>query len=604
MTDRTDVLPAPEEATGTRASKWFDPLQIATYRRQLSDDGYATLRRALVLHVAAGVCEGLSLLALLPLATVLAQGGAMWGLGLSGWVIVLAALAATTFVLRYFEEMAGFASALDFTRVSHAALGNHLSRLPLGWFTAQRTGTLSRLVSDGFMGAAGVLAHFVGTVVLNAVSLLVLLVGSWFWDFRLGLVCTILTPVAVAMIAVSQRVKRAGFSMLRTSEDELANRVVEYAACQPALRAAGRADAFEPLERASHENHHARVKDLWWSVAGILLNGMVVQLFVVVLITLAANLALDGSMGPIETIAFVGLVLRFTRTLGELAEQALGLESGRVPLSEIRTILDAEVLPEPATSSTLSEPGAVEFADVSFGYDPGTPVLQDLSFRAEPRTMTALVGPSGSGKTTIARLISRFWEVDTGSLSVGGADVRDQSTQDLMAQLSMVFQDVYLFDDTLAANVRVGRPDASAEEVERVAALAGVSHVAERLPEGWETYVGEGGRSLSGGERQRVSIARALLKRAPIVLFDEATSALDGENEANVLASMEALKQHSTLIVIAHKLDTIQQADNIVVLDAQGRVAEAGTHEELYQNEGDYRRFWDRRAAATGWTLV
>jgi ATP-binding cassette subfamily B protein len=217
--------------------------------------------------------------------------------------------------------------------------------------------------------------------------------------------------------------------------------------------------------------------------------------------------------------------------------------------------------------------------------------------------MTAIVGPSGSGKSTITSLIARFWDVDAGTVRVGGADIREMPTEQLMSQLSMVFQDVYLFDDTLWANIAVGDPSASREQILEAAAMSGVTPIAEALPAGWDTPVGEGGRALSGGERQRVSIARALLKGAPIVLIDEASSALDAENEANVLASIDRLRETSTLVVIAHKLDTVRKADRIVVLDGDGGIAEAGTHESLLEHGGRYRSFWDQRQAASGWRL-
>ena len=187
--------------------------------------------------------------------------------------------------------------------------------------------------------------------------------------------------------------------------------------------------------------------------------------------------------------------------------------------------MDAPTLPKPKISQGMPEPGAVALVDVGFGYQPDKPVLSGVSVMVPANTMCAIVGPSGSGKTTIARLIARFYDVESGQVLVGGADVQQLTTEDLMAQLSMVFQDVYLFDDTLEANIRIGRPDATDDEVRRVATLAGVMEIIDRLPGGWETRVGEGGRALSGGERQRVSIARALLKRAPVVLFDEAFQA-------------------------------------------------------------------------------
>ena len=230
-------------------------------------------------------------------------------------------------------------------------------------------------------------------------------------------------------------------------------------------------------------------------------------------------------------------------------------------------------------------------------------MLDDVSFVAEPHTMTALVGPSGSGKTTITRLVARFYDVDSGSVQVGGCDVRAQRNEDLMAQLALVFQDVYLFDDTLRENIRLGNPAASDDQVDHAARLAGVTEIAERLPDGWQTQVGEAGSALSGGERQRVSIARAILKQAPVVLLDEATAALDPENERFVQRSLEALRERSTLIVIAHRLTTVVDADQILVLDEHGRIVESGRHDALVAQGGRYAAFWAERTGAAGWRL-
>ena len=203
----------------------------------------------------------------------------------------------------------------------------------------------------------------------------------------------------------------------------------------------------------------------------------------------------------------------------------------------------------------------------------------------------------------MTRLIARFSDVRGGTVRVGGTDVREQRTEDLMAQLALVFQDVHLFDDTLIGNIRIGRPDATDDEVHRAARLAGVDEIVDRLPDGWSARVGEGGRALSGGERQRVSVARALLKNAPVVLLDEATAALDPENEAAVQRALEELRANSTLLVIAHRLSTVMTADQIVVLH-EGRVAERGTHADLLALGGHYARFWHERSRAAGWRIT
>ncbi|MES8072937.1 ABC transporter ATP-binding protein, partial [Cutibacterium acnes] len=234
-------------------------------------------------------------------------------------------------------------------------------------------------------------------------------------------------------------------------------------------------------------------------------------------------------------------------------------------------------------------PGEVSLEDVSFGYDKEHPVVHDVTFTAPAGGLTAIVGPSGTGKTTLFRLMARVWGVDLGTVRVGGLDVRDQTTEQLMSQLAMVFQDVYLYDSTLAENIRIGAPDATDEQVWKAGSLAGVDEIAARLPGGWDASVGEGGRRLSGGERQRVPVARALLKRAPILLFE---------------AALAQLRESSTILVIAHKLDTIRSADRIVVIDRNGRVCQVGTHDDLIASGGVYADLWHARERAEGWSLV
>jgi len=322
------------------------------------------------------------------------------------------------------------------------------------------------------------------------------------------------------------------------------------------------------------------------------------------MITMTASRAVGGTMEPLVTVAIIGMCLRFTTMIDEIGANVMGMEERRQMMNHLDTVMDAELMAEPERRTDLPAPGAVGLDDVVFGYRVDEPVLDGVSLEVPARSMCAIVGPSGSGKTTIARLLARFWDVDSGTVRVGGTDVRNMPTAQLMEQLSMVFQDVYLFDDTLAANIRIGNLAADDGQVRWAADLAGVTEIVERLPHGWDTRVGEGGRALSGGERQRVSIARALLKRAPIVLLDEATSALDAENEANIVAAMEELRRTSTLIVIAHKLETIAAADQVIVLDDAGHVAQHGRHEDLVEAEGPYRSFWEQRARAHGWTLV
>lgn len=260
--------------------------------------------------------------------------------------------------------------------------------------------------------------------------------------------------------------------------------------------------------------------------------------------------------------------------------------------------------PRPSGSRRARGDAGIALDHVSFRYHEGDPlVIDDVCLELRPGTVTAVVGPSGSGKSTLVRLVARFWDASSGSASVGGVDVRAVRVETLMERVSMIFQDVCLFDTTIEENARIGRPGASEAQVREAAEREGPNEVVERLPHGWNTRVGEGGSALSGDERQRVAIARAFLKDAPVLLLDEVTSALDGANEAAVTRAMEELGRGRKVLVIAHRLSTIRRADRIVGL-ADGAVEAAGTHEELYAMGGAYRRFWDDQTAIDRWRLV
>lgn len=552
---------------------------------------------------ATGVIDGLALATLIPAITALASEEKSWGLRAGSWMWVLAALAVLAAVATYQRSRAGYDMALDFIENVHRKIGNKVAAVPLGWFHGPVAGRLSRMVSTELMTSGQLIAHTVSTLFSGLVSSVVLLIVSWVWDWRLGLVLSISIPLLILILNLASAVMNKGKQRAEPFDVELSSRIVEYTHCQAALRASGRSDDFKPLRQAQSERSVAHRALLWYELAGNILGGAFTQVVIIILISLSAQLAITGTLDPYVSVAFIGISLRFTQMLTDVLSAVLGIENNRVLFDSIDEVLTAPGLPAPHAESPQPTPGTVELQHVSFGYAPEKPVLKDISFSVPTRTMCALVGPSGCGKTTVARLISRFYDVDSGEVLVNGAPVQELYTETLMSQLSMVFQDVYLFDDTLEANIRIGREDASDKEIRHAADMAGVTEIVERLPDGWNTQVGEGGRALSGGERQRVAIARALLKNARIVLFDEATSSLDTDNEDNIVASMEALRQSSTLIVIAHKLTTIKNADQIVLFTADGRIEDIGTHEELIARGGTYREFWDYRQRARGWQL-
>lgn len=575
-----------------------DPLFFRMLQPFLSPQGRNQQVRFLALSALGGLLDGLSFVVLMPLAASLVHDDQRWGLGTGGWIAVLILLAISGGVLRFVSARLGYSYVIDFLRQAHEVIGQRLSRLPLSWFGPERSGRLSRLVTGDMVTVAETSAHMTGQVASSVVALLTIVAGSLVWDLRVGLTLLAIAPVAAAVMAAARALRRWASAAVGPTDRELANRIVEFATCQSALRASGRAVDFVPLRHAADRSDAARRRDLWLSILPLMCNSMIVQLLVVAVIAVVTR----GGFEPVETIVFIGLLLRYARTLDQLGNLTLGLEQARRPLSDMKAIIDSPVGIEPDRSAPGDGSGIVEFRQVCFGYHADRPVLRNVSFIARRGQVTAIVGPSGSGKTTLARLVARFWDTDSGTVFVDGADVRELRTEDLMARLALVFQDTYLFDDTLWNNVAFGREGASDARIRTVSDMAGVTPIAQRI--GWDAVVGEGGHSLSGGERQRVSVARALLKEAPIVLFDEATAALDADNTAGILRAMEELRRDSTCIVIAHRLETIREADQIVVLDGEGQVAEIGTHAELYPREGPYRAFWNRRAAATGWSLL
>jgi len=565
--------------------------------RLLADDA-AVFRRYLSMAVLYGVLSGATIAAVAP-----ALGNLLRGEGGAAvrWLAILLTGVVACWLLRRRVETAGIGVGIAVLGGARQRIGDHVASLPVGWFSSDNTARLAHVVTHGMMEIAQLPAHVVTPLVSGAVTPLVLVLALFALDVRMGTIALATLPLMAGIFLFSARLGRAADAAYQQSAAETGQRTVEFAQAQSVLRAFnGEGGGLRFLEEAIDRQHRAGRRLIWLSTLATVLNAWVLQaVFAAFLVVAAMRLPGPEAAG---LIAAMLLAIRFVDPLLDVAAYGSAVRGARNQLEAVDRILAERPLPEPAAPQRPQD-ASVELRDVSFRYRPeDADVLDGVSLRVEPGSMVALVGASGSGKTTLLRLIARFFDVTAGRVLVGGVDIKDMRTEDLCAQISQIFQENWLFEGSIADNIRIGRPEATEDEICEAARLAGVGEIAARLPDGLDTIVGEGGARLSGGERQRVAVARGLIKDAPILLVDEATAALDAENQQVVASTLSRLRGKRTLIVIAHQLSTVRMADAIVVLDG-GRVAEAGTPGALEAMDGLYGRFLRQRRAAKGWRI-
>ncbi|MFI9003032.1 ABC transporter ATP-binding protein [Streptomyces sp. NPDC053541] len=566
---------------------------ISTLLHVLGHEYAGPVRRTIALMAAAALAEGLSYALLVPVLRALlgsAPGDAR------PWLAAFGAAVALCAVLRYVADRSGFRVGTTMLRGMYERLGDHLARLPLGWYGAGRTGEVSVLAGQGVLRAMSVIAHILAPFVSACVTPLTIVAVMLAFDWRLGIAALAAVPLVAVVQLRTARATAATDTERGERERAATGRVIEYLQAQPVLRAGGRTgERFGLLDEALEELRRASRRSAVAAVPGVLGLAATVQVAFTALLALGAYLALGGNtgggVGAAEVLAVLVLAARCADPLLSLAEMSGGIRAARAELTRLDEVLRTEPLPEPAVPR---EPAGhdVVFDAVTFRHGGGRAVADGVTLSVPEGGRLAVVGPSGAGKTTLLHLLARFHDVDAGAVRIGGVDVREMDPAALMARIAIVFQDVHLFDGTIEENVRLGHPDATDAEVRAAAAAARLDEVVERLPGGWSADVGEGGALLSGGERQRVSIARALLKDAPIVLLDEVTSALDPVNEAAVHAGIERLMAGRTVVMVAHRMATVRRADRVAFLDA-GRVVEQGGHEELLRRAGRYAAYWE-----------
>ena len=483
-----------------------------------------------------------------------------------------------------------------------ATLG-HIQRLPLGTLRARSTGDVTATFSADFEIVANYVSDALPAL-FGAIGLPVLvLVALAFIDPPLAVAVALSLVVAGPLFFWANNQFKV-LALLRGDRmADSSGRMLEYVQGITVARAFNRTDdqlsQYSRAVQAIRQVNNQLVLRLL--PLGVMTIG-IVQLGVPVVIAFAAYRWFGGAIDAGTVLIFLVLILRVYGPIVALAGHFEVLRLGDAALERIGRIMDLRVQDAPETAVREPEGHDVELDHVTFAYE-SAPVLHDVSFVARAGTTTAIVGPSGAGKSTILNLVSRFWDPGEGVVCIGGVDVRELTSEQLFERVTVVFQDVYLFRATIRENIAFGRPEAAAEDVEAAARAAQAHEFIEALPAGYETMVGEGGATLSGGERQRISIARALLKDAPIVLLDEPTSSLDALNDRAIRTALAALVRDKTVLVVAHRLPTIQSADQILVVD-EGRIEQRGSHDELMADEGGrYHQFWLDRRRASEWRL-
>ncbi len=465
----------------------------------------------------------------------------------------------------------------------------------LGWFSARSSGRIRQAVSNDTADIHSLVAHLAGDFANSFISLLVSL-GYLFWlDWRFaGLLIGCYLLLTVVVYATGMTGIRKVFDDYAEAERQLSDRTVELVDGIKEVKNFGMtAEVFGRFDEA--QKRFSKVSLVWMQKQsiGLSLIASLLRPGPVFAATMGLGLVftLQGWLSPVTVVAFALVWVGLPEGLLTLMEMSQNLYAAKQAANSTLHILQAPELSEPnAEIAPEEEAPAVEFRDVSFSYDPGEPVIQELSLKCPPGTVTALVGPSGGGKSTLARLIARFWDVDSGTVLVNGRDVRDQPSRELLSSMSLVFQDVMLSTDTVRANIALGNADATEAEIEEAARAACIHDRIMQLPDGYGTIIGEGAH-LSGGEAQRLTIARAFLAASPILILDEATAQADSHSERLIQQAISNLAQKRTVIVIAHRLSTIQGVDQIAVIDA-GRLVELGTHDDLLTQDGPYARLW------------
>ena len=516
----------------------------------------------------------------------------------AGCVVCIGLILLTTF----FQYNATYFATYKESGIRRITLAEHLRKIPLSFFGKKDLADLTSTIMADCTFLEQSFSHFIPELAGSIISTVLISIGLLFTDWRMALAALWVLPVAFAIVGFSAKIQENLNQKAMDVKMACADGIQECIETVRDLKANNAEQAYlKGLEKKIRAVEHRSILNEFGLAVFVVSASLVLKLGIATVALAGAVLLMQGSLSVLTFFMFLLVVSRLYDPLQGALQNLAAVISTRTNIARMNEILDH---PIQQGSDRLSNQGYdIVFDHVGFAYNTGETVLKDVSFTAKQGEVTALVGPSGGGKTTVSRLAARFWDINRGKITVGGMDVSRIDPETLLSLYSIVFQDVTLFDNTILENIRIGNKDATDEQVIAAAKLANVDEFAEKLPDGWHTNIGENGCELSGGERQRISIARAFLKNAPIILLDEATASLDVENETLIQTALSRLIADKTVLVIAHRMRTVAGADKIVVL-SDGTVAEEGSPKDLEEKNGVYTHMVKLQTESQNWKLA
>ena len=492
---------------------------------------------------------------------------------------------------------AGYGTCAD----KRIEIAEHLKYLPMGYFNRNSLGYITSVATNSMEALADVATRVVMMVTQGILTTIFVVLMILLFDLRIGGIAVLGVLLYFAINSLLQKKSKTIAPLKDSSDRKLVEKVLEYVQGIAEVKAYNlTGKKSRALNEAIDENSAANTKAEMAFVPIMFLQNLTAKLLGVVVAIISVAFYLNGTMELLNAVVMILAAFILFGALDTAGNYSALLRNVDLYVGKAQAVLNMPTM-DIDGKDIIHSSYDIDVENAEFSYDKRK-IIDGVSIHIPQHTTTAIVGPSGGGKTTLCHLISRFWDVDKGCVKIGGVDVREYSMDSLMRNFSFVFQSVYLFQDTIANNIRFGQSDAPMEKVIEASRKACCHDFIMALPDGYDTVIGEGGASLSGGEKQRISIARAIMKDAPIIILDEATANVDPESEQELTAAIEALTKEKTILMIAHRLKTVRHADNILVID-KGRIAQSGTHEQLMEQGGIYRRFVESREQAVGWKV-